>query len=200
MADTTQTDICNGAIDKVAGKIITSIDSGTLSANACKRSWATALKDTLSKYKWPFAKVVEALVEVSNYTPLEWEYAYAFPSKSVRNWLVYNELTVDKTIGEEFTEEYDKTNNQKVIVTNVEDAYVEYSYYVTDVSIFDHAFVKTLEHRLAAEIAMPLTGDIKLAEAQIVLFNGAISEAERLASYGHNPPKNPPNLFVDSRS
>jgi hypothetical protein len=200
MVATTQTDICNRAIDQIGGKPITSITSGTPSANACLRAWATALKATLSEHKWPFAKVVETLTLVATYTPLEWVYAYAYPSNCVRLWLVYNEGTSDKTIGEKFTEEYDKINAQRVILTDVETAYGEYTYYVTDPSLFDHIFTQAIIHRLAAEIAVPITGDENKAKNQTILFNGVVGEAKRLAAHGHNPNTNPPNRFADSRA
>ncbi len=200
MVATTQTDICNMALSHIAMASITSIDASNPRAIECKKAWTIALKDTLSKHKWPFAKVVETLTLLANYTPLDWEYAYAYPSNCVRLWRVYNDATVDKTISDNFTEEYDKVNAQRVIATDVEDAYGEYTYYVTDPAIFDHAFVVAFSHRMAAEIAMALTGNAELATLQISLFNGAISEAARLAREGDKPKLNPPNRFVDSRA
>lgn len=90
---------------------------------------------------------------------------------------------------------------RSVIVTNCEDAYGEYTYYVDDPALFDSAFVNAMSHRLAAELAHPLNGDKELAKTEIGIYNALISEAGRLSSVENNDNNQSEGVsgFVDSR-
>ena len=115
-------------------------------------------------------------------------------------WHVYDEYETNKDIGQPFREIYDSVNDKKVIVTNVQEAYAEGTYFMDNTALFNATFVTALGYRLAAELAIILTGNIALNKQMIILFNNAIGEAERMSSYENNPGETPPNPIVDSRS
>jgi hypothetical protein len=159
------------------------------------------LREVLASYNWSFARVVVALAQVANYTPLKETYAYARPSNCMAIWAVYSEGTLDQQKGEVFREMYDPTNNQDVICCDIEDAYVEYTYYVTDTTKFEPYFVTVLSHRIAAELAKILNGDKEEAKGQIAIYTTMINEAHRHSSYSNNPDTSvkETSAFVDSR-
>ncbi len=64
-------------------------------------------------------------------------------------------------------------------VTDIEDAYIEYTYYVDIPSLFDATFVVAMGYRLAAEMAMPLNGDRAQAKDMKAMALDTISEAKR---------------------
>lgn len=167
----------------ISQKPITATTDATVQAETAMRVWEYALKEALGSYNWGFAKVIETMTVVANYTPLEYAYAYTYPSTAVRVWFVYADATTNKTIGEKFRVIYDKTNGVKLVETNIENAYAEYTQYLETVTLYDPYFVTAFAHRLAAELAVPLNGDAEMAKEQIKVFNTLISEAHRFSEY-----------------
>lgn len=203
MAGTTQTEICNLALLHIAKKAISIItDTNSPNAIACNRVWTIAVRETLRSNDWTFARVVEELTESATYdpTPYGYIYAYVVPVRCLSIRTIFNEGTKDKNLGEKYERVFDPATNEQLILTNCQDAYIKYTYLVSDITQFDPSFVTALGYRLAAELAKPLTGDDSLTVKMIQLFNNAVSEAQRMASYeGNIPTENRPNLFVDSR-
>jgi len=201
MSAPTQVSIINLSLSHVAAKPIQSLVEVTVQCQAALRAWDFTLKETLRGYNWGFAKTQVALAEVATYTPLIYEYAYAMPAQCVAVRLVFNAGTLDQDVGEKFEVLYDPTTNQNIIVTDCETAYAEYTYLVADVTKFDSFFITTLSHRLAAELAMPLSGDKDMAKDQLTIFNTLCSEAHRHSSYESNKAheSNEKSDIVDSR-
>ena len=168
---------------------------------AMSRVYDEALRDTLKAADWGFARVTVALALVSDYTPLNFTYAYAYPSKSLAIRKVTYSGAGEDTPGEKYKIEYDPTNNQEVVITDLESAYALYTYEITDTTKFSPSFVAALSHNLAAKLAVPLNGDKKMAEAQVVLFNGKVSEAKRLSESEkkEDHPSNEQSDYVDAR-
>ena len=181
-----QVGIINLGLSHIGQKAIQSTTEATVQAVAAMRVWEFVLKETLASKQWGFANVITALAEDANYSPLDYSYAYAYPALGVRVWLVYDEETVKKTIGERFRVAYSPTYNAKIIETDVYQAYCEYTYYITDVTKYDPHFVTAISHRLAAELAIPLNGDKELAKEQMEVFNNRTSEAHRFSEHEHN--------------
>ena len=133
------------------------------------------------------------------YVPLHWLYSYDPPSTSVAVWHVYNESTKDPEVGEEFRLIYDSVNDKEVIITNCSDAYVEYSYYVTNTSLFDSNFVTAMGYRLAAELAMGMLGLPEMAKAMSDGYLAAVNDAERMSSYESNDKNPQKSSLLDAR-
>jgi len=198
---TSQVEICNLALGHIGQRPITAITEQTVQAEACSRIWDSCLKETLRGHDWTFATAIIplALITTVDYTDLGWLYVYAYPANCVAMWHLYNIATIDKGAGEPFREIYDSTLNQKIILTNTELAYGEYTFFVQDTSLFDANFVTALGYRMAADLAMALNGDTELAKGMIAVFNTTISEAERMSAYENNQTHDSTSAFVDSR-
>jgi len=196
-----QVSIINLALGHIAQKPIQSTTEGSVQSLAALIVWESAIRETLRSHDWAFATIVEplALIAAATYTPYGYDYAYMYPSRCVGLWHIYNEYTKDKTVGEDFRELYDKINNINVIVTNCSDAYAEYTYWVSDTTLFDANFITALGYRLAADLAISLVGDQNLAKQMVVLFNNAISEAERMSGYENNTTTKQTSSFLDAR-
>lgn len=197
-----KTEIWNLGLNHIGQSFIESPTEGSVQSIALDKVWSFVLQEVLRNYRWGFSTVRGALALVANYTPLEFTYAYAYPSKALKIWKVTYDGAGEDTPGEKYKKLYDPANNQLVLVTNLADAYVEYAYDVTDTTKFDPSFVVALAHRLAAEVAFPLNGDKDMAKEQIVLFNGLVSEGKRdddgERKVGH--PQNEQSGFIDARS
>ena len=178
-------------------------------AQAAERVWDSARKESLRGHDWGFATVVLALTPSTTFGTLttsglyagNYLYAYEYPTNCLAMWHVYNESLADKTFGEDFREIYDSVNRQKVIVTNIADALGEYTFDLEETEFFDANFVTTLSYRLAADLAMPLTGDGQLALNMMKIFTTMMSDAERMNSYENNPAhvSEGSSVFIDAR-
>jgi hypothetical protein len=73
--------------------------------------------------------------------------------------------------------------NTKVIGSDLQEAYVDYSYKVTDISLWDSRFIKAMTYRLAADMANTLCGpESKLGIVMGDLYMSAINEAKRVGA------------------
>lgn len=205
----TQVEIINLALGHIAQAPIASISEASVQAETAVRVWETCRKETLRGHDWAFATVVATLTLSATYGTLttsglyagDYVYAYQYPSNCLAMWHIYGESLADKSVGEDFRELYDPINSAKVLVTNVQDALGEYTFDVTDPQYYDSTFVTMLSYRLAAAMAMPLTGDPQLAVTMMQTFTTMMSEAERMSSYENNPDhiKEGTSAFIDAR-
>ena len=197
----TQVGIINLGLSHIGQTPIVTMVETTVQREAASRVWEYILKEVLASYNWGFARVTLALTVLSNYTSLIYTYAYTYPSSCVRVWKVYGDGSTEHTIGVKFRVLYDTTNNQKVIVTDLEDAYAEYTHFQETVTEYDPYFITALSHRLAAELAVPLNGDPEMAKGQIAIFNNLIKEAHRFSAHESKETKqaNEKSDIVDAR-
>ena len=199
MPGPSQVSIINLGLAHIAQKPIVAITDTSPQALAVMRVWDLALREALRASTPGFATAVIALAVVTTYTPLHWDYAYAYPANCLAMNKVYTEATLDPARGEEFREVYDHTNNAKIIVANVAEAYGEYTYLVSDTTLFDPSFAKALSYRLASDLAIPLVGDRALADSMSGKFIVAASECNRLNSHEQNKPAQQKSKFIDAR-
>ncbi len=192
-------EIINLALSRISQKPIADVNENTVQAEAATRVWDESLRFSLRSHDWGFATAVQALTLITTYTPLGYQFAYFYSTACLALWHVYNEGTIDKDVGEEFRELYDPVNNQKVIVTDCEDAYGEFTYNLTDTALFDATFIDAFAYKIAAELAIALNNDKESAKSLIALFNGVISEAERMSTYENKQAKKKQNPYVDAR-
>ena len=185
-----QLEIINLALGHLKQRKIASMDEVSVQASEANRCYETARRDTLRGHDWGFATNVKPLALNSSYAISDtgvyagkWLFAYAYPSNVVAIWHVYNEATPDKDNGELFRVVYDDVNNQKVILTDCDEALGECTFDLEDTTLFDANFVTAFAFRLAASMASNLTGDDSIADAMLKAFNVYISEAERVSSY-----------------
>jgi hypothetical protein len=206
MPTTPGLDVINLSLRNIGQQKITQAQldaNSTPQTQAALDCWAFALKETLAGYDWGFARVEEALVviAVATYEPVNYEYAYVRPANCLAIRRIFNASTSEKTISEKYAEMYDVTNAKVRIVTDIEDAYIRYTYYLTDTTLYTPYFNTAFSHRLSAAIVVALNGSEDTAKGQITIFNTMISEAHRHDSYGTNEvhEANEKSNFVDAR-
>lgn len=188
-----QLEIVNLALGHLKQRKISSMTEVSVQAQAVNRCYETARRETLRGHDWSFATCVKTLALLANYTPTSnWLYAYQYPANAVAVWHVYDDTTVNKTAGDDFRELYDDVNNQKVLVCNIADAIVEYTFDLSDTTLFDSTFVTAFAYRLAADMAPGLTGDDAIADNMMKKALVAISEAERYSAYENTQVKDRP--------
>lgn len=196
--------ICNIALKHLGMLEIGSLEDQTPQARACTRYFNIARTATLASHRWSFATVVEALTEmdeddVSVDEQPDWTVFYEFPDNALAVWNVFNEATTDDKEAQDFEVRYVPALAVKIICSDLDEAFVEYTYKVTDTTIYDNRFIDAFTYRLAALMAHDLTGDANMGIKFMQMFTAAINEAKRLDA-SHKRKKPPQSSgYVNSR-
>jgi len=189
-------DIYNLALTHLGMKEVTSVDANNPSADALNTLYNPCLEDLFSEYRWPFATVKEKLVSVTDTVlELEWENSYLRPTEAMTVWVVYNEGTMTAKEEQQFETIYQPTYSRRIIGTNLDDAYCEYTYKIIDTALYSPKFVMALSYKLAASAAHTLLRTIKsgtdimtiarafIEEAKAISFSEKINKREITSSY-----------------
>ena len=86
--------------------------------------------------------------------------------------------------------------NVCAIGCDVEDAWVEYPYDVDDLNVCSSDFIEALTHMLAYNIALPLTGNMQLKNAEYQQAMAILNRARYTsAAESHVKPQHPEGYF-----
>lgn len=174
----TKVDICNMALSHAGVKPITALTDNVEAARKLNLFYDSALESVLRDHEWNFAnRPGVALTEISNVSITGWDYVYALPTKCAAVRRVYDEGTLDAKDEQDYIEAYVPTSNAKVICSNLESAICDYTYQITDVSLFDASFINAFTLFLASLVAAPLTGDENKANNLVNKYRLALDAA-----------------------
>ena len=199
-----QTDIVNIALTLLGCRTIASLSAENDIARRASVLWTPTLEEVLGACEWGFARRIVELTLISEtedgVQPIQgWDYIYAMPASCLVVRKVFPDGEADRREPYKFTEVMEPDTKAKSIATDVEEAFAEYTYKVTDTTQFDAAFVQALSSKLAAALAMPLTGDKQLAQMMAANYAQAISEAQK-RNYGRvNPKVTKGSSYLDAR-
>lgn len=199
------TDICNMALSSIGQGRIDSIDEDSEAARQCKIYYELMRKSLLSTFRWGFAERFEKLALVNTTIP-KWAYAYAIPKKCLIIRQLYNKDGDDLSIDESTKDlEYHEfqialvDESTRVIMTDIPDAYMDYTADITNAELFNPSFAEALAHKLASQLAVPLSGSQSMAQSQYQLYQVAIQQAMyNSAIQNHHQPKYP-TAYFDAR-
>lgn len=177
-------EICNMALTRLGVANINRIDEASEPGRACNQMYETVRQLVLRKYPWPFAtrRVELALLPAA---PIDYEFAYRAPSDAVT---LRHLIASDGTKITERDKRYKLLSDEygRVIYSHLPLAAVEYTANITDTNLFPVDFCDALAWKLAAEIAMRLTGDLNLVNNAVAAYNAYFAEA---AADGENEQK-----------
>jgi hypothetical protein len=176
----------------------TALAANNPSAKACDVYWDASLNDCFRETKWTFCTVQTALTDL-DITVLGWDYIYTLPASSAIVWNVYNEENYLQKHEQEFEELYVPTLNCTAICADLDDAYCDYSYVVTDVTKWDYKFIEAFSYKLAGKMAHLLVGDPNIGLKMGELYSMISSEAKRINAYQQKKKPNQESGYVDSR-
>lgn len=173
----TSTDICNLALAYLAKGRITSLTQQTEEARQCAMHYDHCRKMLLRSYRWGFARRVEKLALSAETFP-GWEFVYGYPSTCLSVRFVFRED--DACMKEWNKDEFDISvaGTVKVICTNVEDAWCEYTEDVVEVAKMSEEFIEAFARYLAASMAMVITGNAEMMNANYQLMQAALQQAQ----------------------
>lgn len=174
----TNTDICNMALSFLSKGKISSIDDNVEEAKQCKIHYEHCRRMMLRQYPWGFAKRVVKLAVLAEKVP-GWEYAYAYPQQCLAVRYLFDEDGAETK--EVNVVEWDKaivSDNQRALLTNLEEAWCEYTYDVKDVDMFPEEFSEALARLLACQMAMVLTGNANIMQTNMQIYQGLMEMAK----------------------
>jgi hypothetical protein len=128
----------------------------------------------LRQHPWNFAKKYATPAALSATVPGNWDYAYVYPTDAVRVLGVIDPLETGTPIKFEVAR---NENDVKVILTDQVDAEFYYTARITDTAQFDPEFTMALSYKLAAKLAMPLTGERAIMGDMDTLATNVVNSA-----------------------
>lgn len=169
---TSKVSICNLALLRIGQSRIQSLDEASNEARYCSQAYDPVRRSVLRDHPWSFALKTASLAQLAT-TPTDYDYSYQMPSDC---------LKLVRTIGEE-ADEYDyELREGRMLVTDAESVDILYVFDAEDSAYFDDAFVEALSYRIAADIALPLTGNGVIQSGMMVLYDRALQRARTLDS------------------
>lgn len=153
-----ETEICNIALSNLGqSKTIASLTEQSEEARACSLLYPVARDAVLRDFKNGFSKKTAVLNLVEEDPSTEWGFSYRVPSDCLFVRRIVSGIR-NETEDTKISFDIAADDQGSLILTDQEDAEIEYTYRVTQVSRFPADFVMALAFRLAAYMAPRLTG------------------------------------------
>jgi len=183
-------DICNMAIMRVGGQLITSLTENSPTAIACNTQYNIVRKDLLRSHPWNFAiKYAQLAQDVA--TPLfSYDYSFALPTDCIRVLATADqEQAYLYGLGGDFNGyvlinnrvDFALADNYKIVgrhlYSNNGTVQIKYVSDITDTTAFDPSFVELLGVRLAMTISYQITGSVQMRKDLADEFQYLLSEA-----------------------
>lgn len=171
MANTVE--ICNLSLGWLAVSLITSLDDNSTQANLCKVNFPLLRDAVLEARAWTFATKRTTLPPVTNGIPAEEDFGYVNRFK-----LPDDHIRVLKAgASPNFQDRLYWVKEKNEILANTPKLYLSYIYRIEDTSKFSSAFVQTLAARIASDLCVSLTENVKLQDAMWKKYGQKLLEA-----------------------
>ena len=189
-------EIVNLALSRLGESPIASLEEQSPAAVAAKQQYDPARRAALRSYNWIFSLRRKVLTRLAVPVDGIYKYTYQLPADCLRPVRLIGES--DRVPPDEGGATGFEPIGNRQICCDEERAYLEYVADITDPTLFDDLFVESLSYRLAAGLAMPITGDQN--QWQNLLQAARTFEREAAAQSGRerrDPGK--VNIYVEAR-
>ena len=199
---TSDVQICNIALSRIGcQQFLNSLDDPSAEANVCRMVYPFTLERVLQDFPWPFATRYAALQDIGSPVP-PWGYRYRYPLDCIQARRVLSQSSVSSSSplqefaggtaalqatypawleSNPFVVIADDANNARAILCDLAAPMLEYTARITSVGMFPPAFSNALAWAIAAEIATPLSADVKYAQVANQTYGHALAEAGSMA-------------------
>jgi hypothetical protein len=213
---TSEVSICNMALSRNrVTQRIASLSDPNERARVCNLWYTQCRDELLSQFPWAFAMRNVALAELTDDPPPGWGYVYRYPTDCVRARMVTTEDGARRSVSTPLFEQsmlnlreflpnpipfqVMSDDSGRIIVTDLEDAYLWYTKKITDPNQFDPLFVSLLVWRLAVELGPALEADMSVIQAANRGYALAVTQAEAADLNEMVPDRRPDSQFVTVR-
>jgi hypothetical protein len=201
-------EICNIALQRVGVTLtIDTLGQRVKEAIVCNLIYATTREKVLTDGHWPFARKYQPL-NLSGVAPLKWKYRYVYPNDCLAVRGIFPDLGagVDPAIVREYARQHRTPfeivlddNDDMTICTDLADASIEFTRNVTNPARLDAQFVSAFAWAIAAEIALPLSRDVKYMQNALSMYDREIGQAMAKALNEEGRQEDPESEFVRER-
>ncbi len=156
---------------------IENFTENTVEANQAQLWYDLSRQQVLEAFDWNFARKRLTLAAHSEDPPDGvWEYRYQYPADCL-HFRKINNPSGDAVDAIPFDVESDATGQTKSILTDLEDAIGVYTFDLESPVFFSPLFIDALSTRLAAHIAIALTGKAVIRDGMFKLSEAIIAQA-----------------------
>lgn len=180
-------DICNISLGRIGSQPIQSLTENSKAAKNCTLYYDQIRKSVLRSHNWNFATTIVAL-ELLDETPDEWDYAYQLPVDC---------LKVIEIVSTAKTKIPYKTQGRKIL-TDLDEVKLKYVKDIDDPTMFDDQFMTAFTYRLAADLAMPMTGKPSYQNQNYQLYINELNSAT--ATDASESKEEQEESFIDARN
>lgn len=194
-------EICNLALAHLGNSDgIANFTEASTPARACKQFYAQVIDEVLRDFPWSFARTFEALALVQAAPTAEWAFSYRYPSGALAIRRIPSGCRVD-TAETRIPYIVARDASGLLLLTDKEDATVEYTARVDDVGLYPPDFVQTAALKLAAWIAPQVTGGdpAKLGSRALALYREQLELAQVNTLLEERADLEPESGFISSR-
>lgn len=209
--------IVNRALSQLGVTNIVDLDEDSEAANRANAIFDTTRDSLLRACYWQFASYTDTLALLANETNIQWSYLYAYPPKALMIRKIFDsscanpggDLIADAFFFGDlwlfyhpefrYKEMISPTTFTKSIACNINPAYIEYTYQITDPNQWDNLFVDAMVYALASELAHPLTGNTGLQDKMEKKFQITLTEAKRINGQEDNSTKRQESSYQKAR-
>lgn len=197
-----KTEIWNMALGHLGiSKEIANETERSAEAAACRRFENQVEKKLFRDFLWPFATQIDSLALVEEDPNDEWAFAYRYPSNCDRARRILSGVRNDNR-GTKVPYKIGHDDQGILIFTDKEDAQLEYTITVDDVTRWPADFVMAYSYLMAGLIAPRLSaGDpYKLGDKALKLYSYERANAEHNAANEEQEEEQPESTFITDRS
>jgi hypothetical protein len=172
------TSLCNISLSHIGSARIDGFYGNSEEEIQCALLYELARDALLEAHDWTFAKS-RFFMSLTAEDPTNYDYSYIYPADCIIPRRIINpnevsaysfggEIGSPSIVGTPFMEMTSPDGMQKRILTDKEDAELEYTLRITDINMMSSNFQLALTYFLGSMLVIPLKGDLK---KQAELFN-----------------------------
>jgi hypothetical protein len=167
--------ICNQALGYLGANPITSFADQSTTAELCRNNYPYIRDAVLEECMWSFA-TVRATSTTADRDDWGQAYKHAVPLDWLKVLRCYTNVSSNDP--SEWIQSCGWRREGRFILAEDDNLYMLGVKRVTDTGMFNSMFVQALATRLAAEMAVPITENLKMYETYWILYNKKIMDAE----------------------
>jgi hypothetical protein len=171
-------EIVNIALARLGDSPIQGLTEGSVPANMATVFYEPSRRAVLRDFNWNFALRTARLAKLQQ-PGSGFRYAFSLPADCLR--VVSLLGSTERGTGPGFVV---RSGN---LLTDKEDAEIEYIYDCQDPALFDDKFIEALSYKLASELAMPVKGSPELMGNYMNVYQAFVEQAATLSSEERRP-------------
>mgnify|MGYP003123973207 FL=1 len=164
-------DMCNSALNLLGASTISALTDDSKNARLCNQRYEPVRNRVFRSHAWNCLHKRVQLAQNSTAPVVEYTYAYALPSDSLRVLKVHNGTT------DSIASSIDYKLEGKNIVTDEGTIYLIYIALDTDPNNYDTYLQESISHQLAADLAYAVTNNATLAKNYMERADERLREA-----------------------